>query len=455
VLRDTVLKILKTARDLAGQGKVELAIVDCQETLTRHPKEAQVYLCLGDLSVKNQLMPEAVEAYDQAAKLFLGEGSLVNAVSCYKQIVKIEPRRADVCVLLGDLNAGRGHVNNAVADYLVGAKFYTQNAGPEDALNVYRKILALMPHNTGVRLRVAELHLKQGQTAEAIEEYLRVAQHYKLSERESDAQALYELVLKHSAGHPEASHALNVSTEEVPAVQWDGAVEQERVDESDPVELEAPEEIAVGTESSNGSAVEESAVGTESSNGSAPEEVAVDEVPDIDMVILTEAKVFEPLINDEDSSRGEDIVEVVATDPAPSFSTQLEEDLDARYELALAYKEMGLLDEAIETFEDSVRGPNHYLDSCAMIAMCYNDRRMNRSAIEWLERAINDPRCEGAFALSAKFALAQLYETEGDSEKAAHLYGCIPGIRLAAERLASTTSFFGNPDSATGETPAL
>ena len=54
----------------------------------------------------------------------LKKGSVVDAISCYRQILKLEPDRADLCVLIGDMNAERGYVFNAVADYMGGAKVY-------------------------------------------------------------------------------------------------------------------------------------------------------------------------------------------------------------------------------------------------------------------------------------------------------------------------------------------
>jgi tetratricopeptide (TPR) repeat protein len=122
--------------------------------------------------------------------------------------------------------------------------------------------------------------------------------------------------------------------------------------------------------------------------------------------------------------------------------------------LALAYKEMGLLDEAIETFEQALRGPSRFLDSCTMIAMCYKDRRLNKAAIEWLERAGRHPRCEGAVALSVKLALAQLYEAEGQGEKAAQLYACPPAIQQTAERGTPPGSASRNAEAASRDTAA-
>jgi tetratricopeptide (TPR) repeat protein len=429
VSRENVSKIIQDARELAAEGQVDQAIAQCRQTLTRHPDESQIYVCLGDLSLQHQLMPEASAAYYQAAQLFLHQGSVPNAVGCYKHIVKIEPHRADICVLLGDANASRGHLNNAVADYLVAAKLYTQSGAIPDAIGVYRKVLALTPHNTGVRLRVAELSLQQGQTGEAIEEYLQVAEEYTRHQRDAEAQVLYELIRKHAPRHPDAA---------------------QRLAGSEAAHILEPLDNQNGTNEINEIRLEN----RHPANGSSQNETGSDPLPDIEMTTLDEGKLLQPFIIEEGPPSGAETKVMVESESVSLRTSELEEDFEAQYELALAYKEMGLLDEAIEAFEQALRGPSRFLDSCTMIAMCYKDRRLNKAAIEWLERAVRHPQCEGALALSVKLALAQLYEMEGNAEKAVQLYSCIPGMRPVADPPPSAETSSPEVGAASGETAA-
>ena len=436
VSRENVSKIIQDARELAAEGQVDQAIAECRQTLTRHPDESQIYVCLGDLSLQHQLMPEASAAYYQAARLFLNEGSVLNAVCCYKHIVQIEPHRADICVLLGDANASRGHLNNAVADYLVAAKLYTQSGAISDAVGVYGKVLALTPHNTGARLRVAELSLDQGHTADAVEEYLQVAEEYKRHQRGVEAQALHDLILKHAPRHPAVAKRL-IGSEAADILET--LDNQNGTNEIDEIRFESDENLpAAGL----------------LTNGSPTNETGSDVLPDIEMVMLDEGKVLEPVVIEAGPPSGHETKERVNSESGSLRTPELEEDFEAQYELALAYKEMGLLDEAIEAFEQALRGPSRFLDSCTMIAMCYKDRRLNKAAIEWLERAVRHPQCEGALALSVKLALAQLYEMEGNAEKAVQLYSCIPGMRPAANHLTPGETPSREVGAASGETAA-
>ena len=339
------------------------------------------------------VLPDEVSKILEEARGLAAEGRVDGVVSCYKRIVKIEPHRADICVLLGDANAGRGQLNNAVADYLMGAKLYVQRGATIETIGVYRKVLVLTPHNISVRLRVADLLLAEGATDDAIGQYLQLAEEYKRQQRDVEAQAIHELIRKHSPGHPKAAN------ERLPI----------------------------------------------------PEESVLETTPDLEMIILDEGKILDVSIVNEGSLAVEESNEMVESQPAAP-SVEFQDEFEARYELALAYKEMGLVDEAIEAFEQALRGPNRFLDSCTMIATCYKDRGLNRAAIEWLERAASHPQCEGVLALSVKFALAQLYEIEGDAAKAAHLYSAIPVIRRAADRLTAAESRSGEAGSSSADT---
>jgi hypothetical protein len=103
----------------------------------------------------------------------------------------------------------------------------------------------------------------------------------------------------------------------------------------------------------------------------------------------------------------------------------------------VAYKEMGLLTEAMEEFQLSARGPDRFVDSCMMTAACYKERTLNKSAIACLEHALENPLCEGPGVPFLKYDLALLYMEEGLTDKAARLYSTIPSIRDAVERLSN------------------
>ncbi|MEK6605326.1 MAG: tetratricopeptide repeat protein, partial [Nitrospirota bacterium] len=158
---------IEKARQLAESGKFVSAISAWRELLDETPhNDANVYNTIGDLCLKNKATPDAIDAYSKAARFYLQEGFHLKSVALYKKILKLDPNRAEVYTLLGDLNVVRGLMNNAVADYLSGAKTYLKTGKAMNALTLFRKITKVDPQNTDMRLRVAELCLKENLTEE-------------------------------------------------------------------------------------------------------------------------------------------------------------------------------------------------------------------------------------------------------------------------------------------------
>ncbi|MCP5045776.1 MAG: tetratricopeptide repeat protein [bacterium] len=68
-----------------------------------------------------------------------------------------------------------------------------------------------------------------------------------------------------------------------------------------------------------------------------------------------------------------------------------QEDYDTRYNLGIAYKEMGLLEEAIHEFLISAKHPLKFFDSAGLLGMCFRDKGMYSEAAGWFEKALETP----------------------------------------------------------------
>ncbi|ODT46068.1 MAG: hypothetical protein ABS70_01735 [Nitrospira sp. SCN 59-13] len=129
-------------------------------------------------------------------------------------------------------------------------------------------------------------------------------------------------------------------------------------------------------------------------------------------------------------------------EPAPA---PLAEPVDAetRYALGMAYKDMGLCEEAKEEFILSMKDSGFFVDSCLMMALCCKEQGRPDQAIQLLERLISDSRCRGGNAQLVRYELALLYETTGARDRALTMYQSIPSFhdvprRVEALRLQST-----------------
>src|SRR5207248_11701936 len=72
-------------------------------------------------------------------------------------------------------------------------------------------------------------------------------------------------------------------------------------------------------------------------------------------------------------------------------------DFDTRYQMGLAYREMGLLDQAVEEFQAAAAiaapgdGTPRYLHCCNMLGHCFMEKGMPRPATLWFKRGLAAP----------------------------------------------------------------
>jgi tetratricopeptide (TPR) repeat protein len=110
-------------------------------------------------------------------------------------------------------------------------------------------------------------------------------------------------------------------------------------------------------------------------------------------------------------------------------------DYEAHYTLGVAYKNMGLYDDAMGEFQISKATDSFYLDSCLMTALCLKEQHQFSPAIRGLEAVLSDPRCQGAKGQAIRYELGMLYEAESQWEKAVSTYQTIPSFHDVPQRL--------------------
>lgn len=91
-----------------------------------------------------------------------------------------------------------------------------------------------------------------------------------------------------------------------------------------------------------------------------------------------------------------------------------EEDHATHFDLGLAYREMGLLDEAIGEFQLVLKSPELALDAMTLIANCYLDKGLPEDAVSWFEKALQTPGLTPEAELGLRYELACAHERAGN-----------------------------------------
>lgn len=122
-------------------------------------------------------------------------------------------------------------------------------------------------------------------------------------------------------------------------------------------------------------------------------------------------------------------------------------DFSTHYNLAIAFREMGLVEEAISEAQKSISLLNpqvqkqEYLSVCSLLGLCMVESKSFPEAAEWLERGMKvlEKSESSEEYLSLEYDLANAYQMAGNNERALEAFSDIqnknPGFRDVHNRL--------------------
>lgn len=547
--------VLENAQRYAAQGKLTEAIAEWKKLADLSPNDGTPYNAIGDLHLKRNAPNDAIEAYFKAAAAFRAGGAALKAIAVFKKILKIDPNQFAAYRFLADLNAERGLVSNAVADYLALGKLYLKAGKAKEALDTYRAAIKLEPSNLDAHRQIVDLCVKQGWTAEAVRALIDLGRECASQRRPAEAKEAYEGALKLDPKNREAEQLLQ-------ALESGGAMPPPPVSTAGGAAV-AQSAAAGGVDPNNLAAASKQALleyaNAQMNSGQyGPAEAALSELlsrepgePEVCRLLARvhlkagqlvvargeiqffaetairsgDYKLAESMIQEflevnptsvtmlellgkvyEESGDKETAanhygraVEVLLEHPDPdnpTLATELldkikeiapsspvvekltalfqagqstsaqtepiagspavetppaampavapaavpqeqlsEQDLLIRYELGVAYKDMGLLDEAMEEFQTALRGPACFVNAAHAMALCLKAQGKVEEAIGYLEQAMADPGCVGDLANAVRYDLGLLYESDGQFEQAFKVFSEIPTYKDVPKRL--------------------
>ncbi len=98
------------------------------------------------------------------------------------------------------------------------------------------------------------------------------------------------------------------------------------------------------------------------------------------------------------------------------------EDYQSHYDLGVAYKEMGLIDEAIAEFQKALRGPDNRVRTYESIGQCFIEKGQNQMAATILARALSEKQMDDDQLVGVLYLLGRAHEALGRGEDAMQYY---------------------------------
>jgi tetratricopeptide (TPR) repeat protein len=115
------------------------------------------------------------------------------------------------------------------------------------------------------------------------------------------------------------------------------------------------------------------------------------------------------------------------------------EDYETRYNLGIAYKEMGLVDEAIAEFQLAAKDERRLLECTSMLGMCFVEKGMPKLAVKWFEKGLAAPGRADEEYKGIRYDLADAYEQSGELHQALsafeEVFGQDASFRDVGERI--------------------
>jgi tetratricopeptide (TPR) repeat protein len=120
-------------------------------------------------------------------------------------------------------------------------------------------------------------------------------------------------------------------------------------------------------------------------------------------------------------------------------------DYDTHYNLGIAYREMGLLDEAIGEFQLSAKDPRYLVSCCSMLGLCFLDKGLPELAIKWYRRGLEAEEISEEDTLGLLYDMGCAHLAMGDDAGAYKTFVDVYGINTNYRDVVARIEELGHP----------
>ncbi len=199
---------IANAQKYLQKGQRDRAIKEYYRALDSDPRDLRIRHKLGELLASQGIKSEALKELNLVAEAHSKGGFYLKAVAVYKQMLRTKHDLYDVHLKLGELYHKLSLNSEAMEHLRIVADYYEQNGTALDCIEVYRQIVEINPEETHYKLKLAEYLVREGHNDEAYDIYADLAADLEKGARSDELMRVYERMVQLSPGAFDIQRAL-------------------------------------------------------------------------------------------------------------------------------------------------------------------------------------------------------------------------------------------------------
>ncbi|MBW2039724.1 MAG: tetratricopeptide repeat protein [Deltaproteobacteria bacterium] len=273
------------------------------------------------------------------------------------------------------------------------AQKISQKKGLKKTIKEYQRIIEEDPTDFKTRVKLGDVYLRRGELAKAIEEYFLVGEYYIREELDLKAIAIFKKILVLNPKMIESYYKL-ADLYYKRGLSGEAKVQYQKVLKINPKDRKARE----GLKQLEKKMAKGSALGKR--------------------IIEDKTRESDPVWN------------TILQELQRQLSAQLrDDDYQAHYHLGIAFKEMGLLDKAIEEFKSALTDPNLEFDGYLMMGMCHREMGGYDKAIEYFRKGLRIKGLTNKQYEHIYYQLGLTFEECGQTENALEAFNKVNELK--------------------------
>ncbi|MGW8284428.1 MAG: tetratricopeptide repeat protein [Candidatus Deferrimicrobiaceae bacterium] len=394
------------------------------------PQDPQARQKLGLFLLRQGEIVEGTDQLARAAILYEKSGFTTKAIAVLRQMLKNDPANIEFQRWLIRLLAQHGHTGDALSELQKVASGGIQFASDDQRIEFYQGISENLPGNALPSLLVADVYMYQRKLFEAVSEMAKVVSVVLSSRMEKEFAVRMNVLTSLAIENPELFESCGFL--------WIAAGNPE---EGLPYLQKAVDFLGSSGDLSRSSAADEVVSAVEKGQaekfaGAMSFEDALHRLSEPELSAPAEGKKAPPREGGEDEKVLQSSVEKLQAKVKEEIG---ESDPEARYNLGIAYKEMGLLDEAAEEFRISRLESKLFLGASCLLAETLAEKGEFEAATETLKEVLAVEGVSPAETRDVRYLMAVLFTQSGKEEEAREiflsLYESYPNYRDLRERI--------------------